>query len=242
MTRIGIIGAGNIGETVARLALAAGYEVVLSNSRGPGSLASLIANLGPRAAAGTPADAATADVVVLAIPLGAIPSLPADLLAGRIVVDAGNHYPDRDGAIVALSAPGATTSGLVSDHFLGARVVKGLNSIVWAHLRDLARAPGSPERSALPLATDDAAAGAEVVRFLDDLGYDAFVYGTLADSWRTERDRPAYCLPYAADPEVMRSRQAGEAVPPGAPASTERVRAAVAAAVRDDAVTPADRS
>src|SRR5687767_6041288 len=103
MTTIGLIGAGNIGSAVARLAVDAGYDVVLSNSRGPETLAELTASLGPRARGATPAEAAAAgDLVVVTIPLGNIEKLPLDALAGKTVIDTNNYYPERDGQISAL--------------------------------------------------------------------------------------------------------------------------------------------
>src|SRR6187549_1835224 len=100
---IGLIGSGNIGSTVARLAVAAGYDVVLSNSRGPETLRDLVAELGPRARAGTPAEAATAgDIAVVTVPLRAYRDVPADALAGKVVIDTNNYYPERDGVIAEL--------------------------------------------------------------------------------------------------------------------------------------------
>ena len=97
MTTWGFIGSGNIGSTVALLALAAGHDVVMSNSRGPDTLADLVAELGPHARAATPVEAATGDVVVVTIPLGKYEEVPADALRGKVVIDTMNYYPLRDG-------------------------------------------------------------------------------------------------------------------------------------------------
>jgi 8-hydroxy-5-deazaflavin:NADPH oxidoreductase len=103
--RIGFIGSGRIGSTIARLAIARGHDVVLSNSRGPATLADLVASLGPQASAATVTDAAAAgDIVVVAIPVREVPDVPAQPLAGKIVIDANNYYPQRDGHIAALDS------------------------------------------------------------------------------------------------------------------------------------------
>ena len=196
MTTIGLIGAGHIGSTVARLAVDAGYDVALSNRRGPETLRDLVAQLGPRARAGTPAEAAAGDLVVLTVPLFRFREVDPEPLRGRIVIDTGNYYPDRDGRVAALDEETSTTAELVQDHLTGSRVVKGLNNISWDDLGALARPSGSPERSALPIAGDDAEAKAAVTRFLDDLGYDALDAGPLAEGWRFQRDLPAYVAPY----------------------------------------------
>lgn len=112
---LGIIGSGAIGSTLARLAIAADLDVIISNSRGPASLADLVAELGPRARAATVQDVAReADVVIAAIPLIAHTDLPADALAGRVVIDTTNYYPQRDGQIAALDANESTASELTS--------------------------------------------------------------------------------------------------------------------------------
>src|SRR3954470_7379431 len=122
---IGTIGAGNIGTAVARLAIAAGYDVVLSNSRGPETLAGLVAELGPHASADTPEGAATrGDLVVVTIPLRAIDAVPVAPLAGKVVVDTNNYYPERDGQIAELDDRSGTSAGLLQRHLPESRVVK----------------------------------------------------------------------------------------------------------------------
>jgi 8-hydroxy-5-deazaflavin:NADPH oxidoreductase len=193
---LGFIGSGNVGGTLARLAVAAGLDVVLSNSRGPESLADLVAELGEHARAATPPDAAQADLVVATIPLNAYAQLPAAALAGKIVIDTMNYYPERDSRIAELDAGTVTSSALVQRHLAGSHVVKAFNNIDFHRLFTLARPAGAPDRSALPIAGDDEAAKAQVARLLDTLGYDAVDIGPLADSWRSEPTTPVYVQPY----------------------------------------------
>jgi hypothetical protein len=201
MTTWGFIGSGNIGTTVARLAINAGHSVVMSNSRGPDSLASVVAELGPAARAATSAQAAAAgDVVVVTIPLRHYQQVPVEPLRGKVVIDTMNYYPQRDGEIAALDAETTTTSELVQAHLPRSHVVKAFNNIFFQHLAALARPHGAPDRSALAIAGDDAAAKATVRGLLDEIGYDTVDLGPLAEGWRTQRDTAAYGAMYAADP------------------------------------------
>ncbi|MEV6924785.1 NADPH-dependent F420 reductase [Dactylosporangium sp. NPDC051485] len=220
MTTIGLIGSGNIGSTVARLAVAAGHDVVLSNSRGPQTLQDLVSELGPQARAATPAEAAAAgDIVVVTVPLRAYRDVPAEPLAGKVVIDTNNYYPERDGVFDELEDGSSTTGELLQQHLSEARVVKGFNNIWSEHLRSLARPAGSADRSALPIAGDDAAAKQAVTELLDSLGFDAVDAGPLAENWRAQRDTPVYGIPYGTI-----------GVLPGTPASAQVVREALAAA------------
>lgn len=224
---IGLIGSGNIGGTVARLAVAAGYDVVLSNSRGPETLADLVRELGPRARAATPAEAAAAgDLVVVTVPLHAYRSVPTEPLAGKIVLDTNNYYPDRDGRIAELDSGSTTVSELLQRHLGSAKVVKAFNNIYFKHLLSLARPTGAKDRSALPIAGDDAEAKATVTAFLDSIGYGAVDAGPLAEGWRFERDTPAYAFIY------FQKNVAAGGIPDGAPADAATVRAALDAARR----------
>ncbi|MEV4491930.1 NADPH-dependent F420 reductase [Micromonospora coxensis] len=226
MTTVGLIGSGNIGGTVARLAVAAGHDVVLSNSRGPETLKDLVEELGPRARAATPAEAAAAgDLVVVTIPLRAYREVPVAPLAGKTVLDTNNYYPaERDGHFPELDDESTTTSELLQRHLPESRVVKVFNNIYFAHLLTLARPAGAADRSALPIAGDDAAAKTEVTAFLDSIGYDAVDAGPLAEGWRFQRDTAAYGLVYAADPADVWGQPT--------PADADKVRAALAAARR----------
>ncbi len=201
---LGLIGSGMIGSSLARLAVSAGLEVVLSNSRGPETLADLVAELGGRARAATPAQAArAADLVVAAIPLKAYRGLPAEALAGKTVLDTANYYPERDGHLAELDAGELTSSALVQRHLAGSHVVKAFNTITPHQLFSLARPAGAPDRSALPVAGDDPEAKTQAIRLLDVLGYDAVDVGTLADSWRSEPDTPVYIQPYLGEIPAM---------------------------------------
>ena len=195
MTTLGIIGAGHIGSQVARVAVANGYDVVIANSRGPETLADLVAELGPRAKAATAQDAAAAaDVAVVTVPLHAIGELPADQLAGKIVLDTNNYYFERDGRIEALDKGETTTSELVQGALPGSRIAKAFNHIFASEITADAKPAGDPDRRALATAGDDAEAVAFVTRFYDEAGFDTVNVGPLSESWRVERDRPAYVV------------------------------------------------
>jgi 8-hydroxy-5-deazaflavin:NADPH oxidoreductase len=200
MTTIGLIGSGNIGGTVARLAVDAGHDVVLSNSRGPETLQSLVDDLGPRARAATAVEAAEAgDIVVVTIPLKSIDALPVEQLKGKVVIDTCNYYPQRDGHVAALDDETTTTSEIVQAQLPDSTVVKCFNNISYVHLRGLARPSGSPERSVLAIAGDDPEAKSTVTEFLDSIGYDAYDVGPLAEGWRYQRDTAAYAGLYNGD-------------------------------------------
>ncbi len=220
MTTIGFIGSGHIGSTVARLAVAAGYDVVMSNSRGPDTLRDLVEELGPRARAATAAGAAAAgDLVVVSIPVRSVPDVPVEPLAGKTVMDTNNYYPQRDGHIAALDDGSSTSSELLQRHLPAAHVVKVFNNIYFKHLRSLARGAGAPDRSALPIAGDDPDAKRAVTDFLDAIGYDAVDAGPLGSGRRYQPDNPAYGLPYGSFSAEK-----------GTPASAATVRAALDAA------------
>ncbi|MGW1888096.1 NADPH-dependent F420 reductase [Streptomyces sp. NPDC001970] len=232
MATLGLIGSGNIGSTVAGLGVAAGLDVVLSNSRGPETLSDLVAELGPRARAATPEEAAAAgDWVVVSIPLKNYRAVPVAPLAGRIVLDTNNYYPERDGRFPELDAEETTTSELLQRHLPESRVVKAFNNIYFRHLAALARPTGAPDRSALPIAGDSPEARASVAELLDRLGYDAVDAGELADSWRFQRDTPAYVVPYAKNPQGLGISGDDQ----GTPADAATLRAALTKAVRPTA-------
>ena len=202
MTTLGLIGSGNIGSTLARLAVDAGIDVVLSNSRGPETLTDLVDELGDHARAGTAEEAAAAgELVVVTIPLKNIQDVPVDPLRGKVVLDTGNYYPERDGSITELDDESTTTSELLQAHLPESHVVKAFNNIYFEHLAALARPAGDAERSVLAIAGDDAAAKAEASALIDRLGYDTHDVGALAEGWRYQRDTAAYAALYG-DPST----------------------------------------
>ncbi|WP_309135673.1 NAD(P)-binding domain-containing protein [Cellulomonas sp.] len=193
MTTIGLIGAGNIGSQLARLAVRHGYDVVVSNSRGPHTLVDLVAELGDRARAGTPQEAAEAgDLVVVTIPLKAIDTVPVEPLVGKVVIDTNNYYPQRDGQIAELDDESTTTAELLQRHLPQSHVVKAFNHILAAELTTDGSPAGTPGRRALVVAADDDAARARVVALLDELGFDAVELSPLSEGWRIQRDTPGY--------------------------------------------------
>lgn len=193
MKTIGLIGAGHIGSQLGRLAVAHGYDVVISNSRGPETLAALVAELGPRARAATPIDAAEAgDMVVVTVPLKNYRAVPVAPLAGKIVIDTNNYYPERDGHIPELDSESTTTAELLQAHLPASKVVKAFNHIYAAALTTDGQPSGSKNRRALAIAGNDAAAKAAVARLIDEFGFDTVDIGSLAESWRIQRDTPGY--------------------------------------------------
>jgi len=193
MTTLGLIGAGNIGSQVARLAVAHGYDVVISNSRGPASLADLVKELGPRARAVTPLDAAKAgDIVVVTIPLKSYKTVPVEPLAGKIVIDTNNYYPQRDGHIRELDDESTTTAELLQTHLPKSKVVKAFNHIYARELTTHGQPAGTPNRRALVIAGDDAGAKTTVTKMLDAFGFDTVDAGPLKEGWRIQRDTPGY--------------------------------------------------
>ncbi len=197
---IGFIGSGNIGSQLARLAVERGYQVIMSNSRGPETLQDLVADLGDGARAGTAEDAATqGDVVVVTIPLKDIGAVPVQPLAGKLVIDTCNYYPERDGHIAELDDESTTTSELVQRHLPGSSVVKVFNNIHFAQLTTDGTPAGTPDRRALPIAGDDSDAKQAVTELLDEFGFDTVDAGPLTEGWRFQRDTAAYGPQLSAD-------------------------------------------
>lgn len=195
MTTIGFIGSGHIGSTVARLAIDAGHDVVMCNSRGPETLADLVAELGPHARAATPEDAArAADIAVVTVPLRAVGSVPVAPLEGKVVIDTNNYYPKRDGQLPALDDESTTTAELLQAHLPTSRVVKAFNHIRFGDLATQGQAAGTAGRRALAVAGDDAEAKATVAALIDAFGYDVLDAGPLAEGWRFQRDTPGYIV------------------------------------------------
>ena len=192
--KIGIIGAGQIGGTLARRLRALGHEVSIANSRGPETLAALAKESGARPV--TVEQAARAgEMVIVTIPLKSIPKLPAGLFEGVpdnvVVVDTGNYYPQqRDGRIDAIEK--GTPESRWTSQQLGRPVVKAFNNIYARHLLEKGKPKGAPGRIALPVAGDDRRAKDVVIRLLDELGFDAVDAGSLDESWRQQPATPVY--------------------------------------------------
>ena len=207
MTTIGFIGSGHIGSTLARLAVDAGYDVVLSNSRGPETLADLVDELGPSARAATAEEAADAgDLVVVTIPLKAYEAVPVEPLAGKVVIDTNNYYPERDGEFPELEAETTTVSELLQQHLPTSRVVKAFNNIYFGELATQGRPAGTPGRRALAIAGDDADAKKTVAALIDEFGFDVVDVGPLAEGWRYQRDTAAYAVGVHWDADELRAK------------------------------------
>jgi 8-hydroxy-5-deazaflavin:NADPH oxidoreductase len=179
--KIGIIGAGHIGATAAKLFARAGHEVALSNSRGPETLADTVREIGEGAVAMTAEDAAAfGEVVLEAVPFGKYQELPAAALTDKVVISASNYYPERDGEIDFHIL---TQTELVAAHLEGSHVVKAFNTIYWEHLRDQGDvARPLDERRAIFIAGDSAEAKAVVRELIEEIGFAAVDTGVLAES------------------------------------------------------------
>ena len=199
--KIGIIGAGNIGGTLTRRFRALGHEVLVANSRGPGSLKALAEETGAKPV--TPREAARgAEVVVVTIPQRNIPNLPRDLFEGVpesvVVIDTGNYYPrNRDGRLPGIEES-PTESEWVS-RLLGRNVVKAFNNIYARHLMELGRPKGAPGRIALPVSGDNPEHKAVAIRLIDELGFDAVDVGPLSESWRQQPGTAVYTKDFDAE-------------------------------------------
>ena len=199
-----------------------GNRWLLSNSRGPETLADKVVELGPRASAATSGEAAAVgDIVVVTVPVKAFPDLPAAPLAGKTVIDTCNYGPERDGHIPELDSESLTSSELLLRCTPDAMLVKAFNNIFFKHLLSLGRPAGAADRSYLPIAGDSAAAKAAVTRFIDSIGYSAVDAGPLADSWRQATGTPVWGTPYGPF-----SHENGQ------PVEEDAIRVALASATR----------
>lgn len=200
MTTIGFIGSGHIGSQLARLAVGQGYDVVMSNSRGPETLSGLVAELGSHARAATPAEAAAAaDIAVVTTPLAAIATIPVEPLAGKVVIDTNNYYDIRDGHIAELDDESTTVSELLQRHLPTSKVVKAFNHIQFSALTTEGQPAGTAGRRALVAAGDDPEAVATVASLIDAFGFDTVEVTPLSEGWRIQRDTPGYGPRLTAD-------------------------------------------
>jgi len=199
--KIAVIGAGNIGATLVRRFRALGHEVLVANSRGPESLKALADETGAKPV--TPKDAArSAEVVVVTIPMKAIPDLPHDLFAGvpdsTVVIDTNNYYPrNRDGRLPGIEESGSESEWVARQ--LGRRVVKAFNNIYARHLMERGKPPGARGRIALPVSGDNPADKTIVFRLVNELGFDAVDVGPLNQSWRQQPATPVYGTDFDAE-------------------------------------------
>jgi predicted dinucleotide-binding enzyme len=195
MTTVGIIGAGNIGRALARGLVDRGYDVVIANSRGPETLADLAEALGDKARAATAQEAAEAgEFVIVTVPLKAYREIPVAPLRGKTVLDTNNYYWERDGHIAELDQKRTTTSQMLQEHLPESTVVKAFNHIMAADILTDGSPAGTPGRRALATSSDSADGVALITRIYDEFGYDTVNVGPLSESWRVERDMPAYVV------------------------------------------------
>lgn len=187
--KIGIIGSGNIGATAATLFARAGHEVAVSNSRGGEGLEALVSELGEKSRATSTEDAARfGEVVLVAIPFGKYEALPAEAFEGKVVIDANNYYPQRDGGFPSLDSGETTSSELLARHLKGARVVKGFNTIWFEHLAKQGDTSlPVEERRAIFIAGDDEEAKQTVSRLVEEIGFAAADTGPLAEGGRRQQ-------------------------------------------------------
>ena len=212
MATIGLIGAGHIGSQIARLAVANGYNVVISNSRGPETLSELVAELGPRRArqpSWTRHEPATSSSS--RYPLKNYSTVPVEPLAGKIVIDTNNYYPQRDGHIPELDNESLTTAELLQNHLPTSKVVKAFNHIYAAELTTHGQPAGTKNRRALAIAGDDQDAKATVTHLIDQFGFDMVDAGPLKEGWRIQRDTPGYGPRRTAE-ELRKRPRGGQAV------------------------------
>ncbi|KES03056.1 NADP oxidoreductase [Streptomyces toyocaensis] len=200
--KIGIIGAGNIGGNLTRRLTALGHDVSVANSRGPHTLKELAEETGARPVRAEEA-ARGAEVVVVTVPLKAVPDLPSGLFEeaaeGVAVIDTGNYYPQqRDGRIAGIEDEGITESRW-TERRIGHGVIKAFNGTYAQDILDRHRPAGAPDRMALPVAGDDEAAKRKVRALIDELGFDTVDAGGIDDSWRQQPGTPVYGLRAGVD-------------------------------------------
>ena len=197
---LGIVGAGKFGTTLARAAVAAGYDVAISGSGSADDIALTVDVLAPGATAATTEDVVRhADVIVLAVPTHRFRELPPDLFAGKILIDAMNYWEPVDGDDPELAAAADGTSKVVQDRFRSARVVKSLNQLGYHQLEENQRPKGAPERIAIGAAGDDRLAVMKVMQLLDRLGFDPVDAGPLKNGLALEPDGSPIAITYSAD-------------------------------------------
>jgi predicted dinucleotide-binding enzyme len=198
--RLGIVGAGKLGTTLARAAVSAGYDVAISGSGQADDIALTVAVLAAGARATTTDEVVRhADIIVLAVPTHRFRELPRDLFAGRILIDAMNYWQPVDGDDAELAAAPDGTSMIVQEHFPSARVVKSLNQLGYHQLEENRQPRAAPDRIAIGTAGDDRLAVRTVMRLLDRLGFDPVDAGPLSNGVALEPDGSPIAVTYTAD-------------------------------------------
>lgn len=193
MTTIGILGSGHVGSNIARAAIRSGYDVVLSNTEGPETIADLVADLGSKATAATKEDAAAeGDFAIVAIPLSGVEEVPIEPLADKVVIATINYFPQRLGHIAEIDNGSTTAPGILQAHLPTSRVVRAFNMINAEEMSGDGYPEGDPRRRALALAGDDSEAKALVAKLYDQFGFDALDIGDLSESWRLDPGQPAF--------------------------------------------------
>jgi 8-hydroxy-5-deazaflavin:NADPH oxidoreductase len=193
MTTIGFIGSGHVGQSIAKAAIANGYDVVLSNNQGPDSLADVVKALGPHARAATPAEAAAqCDFAVVAIPITTIDQVPVEPLEGKVVICTINYFPQRLGHIPDIDNGTTSAPGLLQAHLPKSRVVRAFSMIDAADMSEDGHPEGDPKRRALALSGDDLEANKLVAELYNQFGFDALDIGGLDESWRVDAGQKAF--------------------------------------------------
>ncbi|WP_033572139.1 NADPH-dependent F420 reductase [Lacticaseibacillus rhamnosus] len=196
---IGIIGSGNVGRALGQLFSHVGEQVILSHRHGVASLAPVIAEMRSTVEAGTVAEAANQDIVVLAVPFNALDELPAQVKADAVVIDATNYFPSRDGERADLTSHQIASSQLVAQHFGTKKVVKAFNTIAMTKIRSLAKPNQTAGQIAIPIAGDDTAAKQTVTALIEKIGFDVVDLGDLANSYPAQADGPLFLFTGDAD-------------------------------------------
>ena len=193
MSTIGIIGSGHVGQSIAKAAIANGYDVILSNTQGPDSLGDVVKELGPHARAATPAEAAAGcDFAVVAIPITTIDQVPVEPLAGKVVIATINYFPERLGDIPEIDDGTTTAPGLLQAHLPKSHVVRAFSMIDAADMSEDGHPKGDPKRRALALSGDDAGAKKLVANLYNQFGFDSLDIGGLDESWRVDAGQKAF--------------------------------------------------
>jgi 8-hydroxy-5-deazaflavin:NADPH oxidoreductase len=200
MTTIGVIGAGHIGRSFSLAAIAKGYEITIAKNSGPQTIADLIDELGPKAPAATVADAGKAgEFVLLAVPTQSATAVPAEPLAGKVVLTTCNYFAERDGPIPELDSGRQTVPGYIQAHLATSKVVRTFNHLDAASIVSDGKSEGTPNRRALGYAGDDPAARKLAADLYDEFGFDPVDVGGLADAWRLDVDQPTFVVRQTAD-------------------------------------------